>query len=85
MTSLSAARAHLFDRGILRDGMAADIVAFDLAKVAVNSTYTEPLHYSSGFPYVAVNGVLVVDGGKITQARPGQILLGPGTGSQPKH
>ncbi|MGH9443955.1 MAG: N-acyl-D-amino-acid deacylase family protein [Thermoanaerobaculia bacterium] len=80
MTSLSASRAHLFDRGILREGMAADIVAFDLAKVAVNSTYTDPLHYSSGFPYVAVNGALVVDGGKITQARPGQILLGTGAG-----
>ncbi len=78
MTSLSASRAHLWDRGVLREGMAADVVAFDLAKVAVNSTYTDPLHYSSGFPYVAVNGALVVDRGKITDARPGQILLGPG-------
>jgi dihydroorotase/N-acyl-D-amino-acid deacylase len=78
MTSLSASRAHLFDRGVLREGMAADVVALDLAKVAVNSTYTDPLHYSGGFPYVAVNGALVVDGGKITAARPGQILLGPG-------
>ena len=78
MTSLSASRAHLFDRGVLREGMAADVVAFDLAKVAVNSSYTDPLHYSSGFPYVAVNGVLVVDSGKITPARPGTILLGPG-------
>jgi dihydroorotase/N-acyl-D-amino-acid deacylase len=78
MSSLSAARAHLFDRGALREGMAADVVAFDLARVAANSTYTDPLHYSSGFPYVAVNGVLVVDGGKITGALPGKILLGPG-------
>jgi N-acyl-D-amino-acid deacylase len=82
MTSLSAGRAQIFDRGILRAGMAADIVAFDLPKVAVNSTYTDPLHYSSGFPYVAVNGVLVVDGGKITQARPGRILLGPGANAE---
>jgi N-acyl-D-aspartate/D-glutamate deacylase len=81
MTSLSASRAHFFDRGLLREGMAADIVAFDLANVAVNSTYSDPLHYSSGFPYVAVNGALVVDGGKITEARPGKILLGPGAGS----
>ena len=85
MTSLSASRAHLFDRGVLRIGLAADVVAFDLARVAVNSTYTDPLHYSGGFPYVAVNGVLVVDGGKITQARPGQILLGPGAVGSPKH
>ena len=78
MTSRSAARAHLWDRGILRPGMAADVVAVDLPKVAVNSTFADPLHYSSGFPYVAVNGALVVDAGKITPARPGQILLGPG-------
>jgi N-acyl-D-amino-acid deacylase len=84
MTSLSAARAHLFDRGLLREGMAADVVAFDLADVAVHSTYADPVHYSSGFPYVAVNGALVVDGGKITEARPGKILLGPGAGSLPK-
>jgi N-acyl-D-aspartate/D-glutamate deacylase len=84
MTSLSAARAHLFDRGLLREGMAADVVAFDLANVTVHSTYADPLHYSSGFPYVAVNGALVVDGGKITEARPGKILLGPGAGSPPK-
>ncbi|HUD45454.1 MAG TPA: D-aminoacylase [Candidatus Baltobacteraceae bacterium] len=83
MTSLSAARAHLFDRGLLREGMAADIVACDFANVAVHSTYTDPLHYSTGFPYVAVNGVLVVDGGKITEALPGKILLGPGAGSPP--
>jgi N-acyl-D-aspartate/D-glutamate deacylase len=78
MTSLSASRAHLWDRGVLREGMAADVVALDLSGVRVNSTYTDPLHYSSGFPYVAVNGALVVDGGKITEARPGQVLLGPG-------
>ncbi len=78
MTGLSAARAHLWDRGILRPGMAADVVAVDLPHVKVNSTFADPVHYSSGFPYVAVNGVLVVDGGKITAARPGQILLGPG-------
>ncbi len=78
MTGLSASRAHLWDRGFLRPGMAADVVAFDLAAVKVNSTFADPVHYSSGFPYVAVNGVLVVDGGKITAARPGTILLGPG-------
>jgi len=78
MTALSAARAHLWDRGLLRPGMAADVVAFELDEVKVNSTFADPVHYSSGFPYVAVNGTLVVDGGKITAARPGRILLGPG-------
>jgi N-acyl-D-aspartate/D-glutamate deacylase len=84
MTSLSASRAHLFDRGLLRERMAADVVTFDLANVTVNSTYADPLHYSSGFPFVAVNGVHVVDDGKITEARPGKILLGPGAGSSRK-
>jgi N-acyl-D-aspartate/D-glutamate deacylase len=78
MSSLSAARAHLFDRGVLREGMAADVLAFDLAGLAVHSTYTDPVHYTTGFSYVAVNGVLVVDGGKITGALPGKVLLGPG-------
>jgi N-acyl-D-aspartate/D-glutamate deacylase len=78
MTGLSASRAHLWDRGLLRPGMAADVVAFELDDVKVNSTFADPVHYSSGFPYVAVNGTLVVDGGRITAARPGQILLGPG-------
>jgi dihydroorotase/N-acyl-D-amino-acid deacylase len=78
MTSLPASRMHLQDRGILRTGMAADIVVFDPDRVRDRSTYSDPLHYSEGFPYVAVNGQLVVDGGKITSARPGQPILGPG-------
>ena len=78
MTSLSAARAGLRDRGILKAGLAGDVVAFDPVRVKAVSTYADPLHYSEGFPYVAVNGVLVVDGGKITAERPGQPLLGPG-------
>jgi dihydroorotase/N-acyl-D-amino-acid deacylase len=78
MTSLPASRMGLADRGIVRAGMAADLVAFDPATVRDVSTYTDPLHYSEGIPYVAVNGQLVVDGGKITAARPGQPLYGPG-------
>ncbi len=78
MTSLPASRMGLHDRGILRPGMAADLVAFDPAAVRERSTYADPLHYSEGIPYVAVNGQLVVDGGRITAARPGRPLLGPG-------
>jgi N-acyl-D-aspartate/D-glutamate deacylase len=59
--------------------MAGDVVAFDPVRVKAVSTYADPLHYSEGFPYVAVNGALVVDGGKITAERPGQPLLGPGS------
>jgi len=79
MTSLPASRMRLRDRGLLRPGMAADIVAFDPDAVKERSTYADPNHYSQGFEYVAVNGELVVDGGKITDARPGIPLLGPGT------
>jgi dihydroorotase/N-acyl-D-amino-acid deacylase len=78
MTSLPAARMRLLDRGILRPGMAADIVAFDPDTVRDLSSYADPLHYSEGVSYVAVNGQLVVDGGKITSARPGRPLHGPG-------
>jgi dihydroorotase/N-acyl-D-amino-acid deacylase len=79
MTSFSAARAGLRDRGVLKAGLAGDVVAFDPVRVKAVSTYADPLHYSEGFPYVAVNGALVVDGGKITAERPGQPLLGPGS------
>jgi N-acyl-D-amino-acid deacylase len=78
MTSLPASRMGLADRGILRRGMAADLVAFDPRTVRDVATYTDPLHYSEGIPYVAVNGQLVVDGGNITAARPGRPLYGPG-------
>ncbi|MBX7186497.1 MAG: D-aminoacylase [Vicinamibacteria bacterium] len=78
MTSLPAARMHLSDRGIVRAGMAADLVAFDPDTVAARATYADPLHYSAGIPYVAVNGQLVVDEGAITNARPGRPLRGPG-------
>jgi len=78
MTSLPAARMKLNERGVLKRGMAADIVVFDPATVRERSTYADPNHYSDGIPYVLVNGRLVVDAGKITTARPGRILRGPG-------
>ena len=78
MTSLSAARAGFLDRGILRPGMKADLVLFDPDTVGTKATYTDPNHYADGMPYVAVNGQLVVDNGKLTDARPGQALRGPG-------
>ena len=78
MTSLPASRMRLADRGILVPGMAADVVAFDPVTVRERSTYADPLHYSEGIPFVLVNGQLVVDGGRITVARPGRPLMGPG-------
>jgi dihydroorotase/N-acyl-D-amino-acid deacylase len=78
MTSLPASRMRLADRGLVRPGMAADLVAFDPLTIRERSTYEAPSAYSDGIPFVAVNGVLVVDGGRITEARPGRILRGPG-------
>jgi N-acyl-D-amino-acid deacylase len=63
--------------------MAADLVVFDPATVIDRSTYAQPIAYSAGMPYVAVNGQLVVDGGRITDARPGRILRGPGYRPRP--
>jgi N-acyl-D-amino-acid deacylase len=83
MTSLSAARAQIRDRGLVVPGLYADLVAFDPARVKAASTYPDPFHYCEGIPYVAVNGQLVVDGGKITSARPGRPLLGPGYRPEP--
>ncbi|PYQ11709.1 MAG: dihydroorotase [Acidobacteria bacterium] len=78
MTSLPASRMGLQDRGIVRAGMVADLVAFDPATVKDVSTFADPFHYSEGIPYVAVSGRLVVDGGRITGERPGRVLRGPG-------
>jgi dihydroorotase/N-acyl-D-amino-acid deacylase len=78
MTSLPAARLRLSDRGLLRPGMAADVVAFDPLAVRERATYEDPNQYSEGIPYVAVNGLLVVDEGRLTDARPGRPIRGPG-------
>ena len=78
MTSLAAGSAGLFDRGILRPGFAADVVVFDPKTVRDVATFEDPNRYSEGFRYVAVNGVLVVDGGALTGKNPGRALRGPG-------
>jgi len=78
MTSFAAEAAGLSDRGIVRPGMAADLVVFDPETVASKATFENPNQYSVGFRYVAVNGTLVVDDGKHTGAKPGVPLRGPG-------
>lgn len=74
MTSLNAAKINLRDRGLLREGFAADITVFDPDAVIDRSTYLEPFQYSEGIEYVFVNGDLVLDRGKHTSARPGRVL-----------
>ncbi|HVG85021.1 MAG TPA: D-aminoacylase [Vicinamibacterales bacterium] len=79
-TSRPAARIGITDRGLLRPGMKADITIFDLAQVRDRSTYTDPTHYSEGIRHVLVNGQAVVRDGRITEARPGQVIRGAGYG-----
>jgi dihydroorotase/N-acyl-D-amino-acid deacylase len=79
-SSAVADRLGLRDRGLLRDGMAADVVVFDPATVADRATYTDPHHLSVGIRDVFVNGVAVLRGGEHTGAMPGQRVHGPGFG-----
>ena len=78
MTSLAAQRVGLRDRGLLAPGMAADITIFDPNTVADRATFERPHQPSVGFAYVFVNGEKVLDHGKLTAARPGRGLRGPG-------
>jgi len=73
-TSLPAMIMGLKDRGLIREGMAADLVVFDLATIRDTATFFEPHQYAQGVEYVFVNGVAVVDGSKITWALPGKVL-----------
>jgi N-acyl-D-aspartate/D-glutamate deacylase len=74
MTSQNAAKLGLFDRGILRPGMAADVTVFDAVRVMDRATYTDPFQYSVGIEHVMVNGALVLENGKHTGARPGKAM-----------
>ena len=78
MTSRAATRVGLADRGILREGMMADITVFDPATIRDVATFEDPNHYSAGVKWVLVNGRPVVADGKITAERPGRPLRGPG-------
>lgn len=74
MTSLPAAVFGLRDRGVVRPGAVADLVVFDLDRVRDTADYQDPHRLAEGMAYVLVNGVLVIDGGNFTGARPGRVL-----------
>jgi N-acyl-D-amino-acid deacylase len=74
MTSVTAERFGLTDRGVIREGAWADLVLFDAQIVADRATYTDPHQYPVGIPCVIVNGMIVVDQGQHTGALPGQVL-----------
>lgn len=78
MTSLPAHVLGLRDRGQIREGYFADLVLFDPATVGETNSFEKPKSYAAGVPYVLVNGVVVIDKGQHTGARPGRPLRGAG-------
>lgn len=76
MTSLPAQKFNLRDRGLLREGFAADILIFDENTVKDLSTFEKPHAYSTGFKYVIVNGQVVVENEKHLGVRSGKTLRG---------
>jgi len=78
-SALPAQRMRLTDRGVLKQGMWADVVIFDPAIIRDVATFENPNQLSIGMEYVLVNGVPVIEGGKMTNALPGRVLRGAGT------
>ncbi len=78
MTSAVTRRLSIQDRGLLQEGLYADIAVFDPKTIIDHATYEQPHQLSTGVRYVFVNGVAVVRDGKHTGAQPGQIIRGPG-------
>jgi N-acyl-D-amino-acid deacylase len=77
-SALAAQRMGLVDRGVLKQGMWADIVVFAPDQVREVATFENPNQLSQGMRYVLVNGVPVIDAGRATDALPGKVLRGPG-------
>lgn len=74
MTSLPAQTFGFRDRGLVREGYAADLVLLDAAKVADKATFALPHQFSAGFDWVLVNGVATVEEGVLTTGRGGKVL-----------
>jgi N-acyl-D-amino-acid deacylase len=74
MAAFPAERLGLKDRGSIKAGMKADIVIFDPNQIIDRSTMTKPTTEPIGVSHVFVNGVAVVDGGKVTSERPGNVI-----------
>jgi len=77
-TSLPAQRMRFTDRGVLKQGMWADVVIFDPQTIRDLATFEQPNQLSEGMAYVLVNGVPVIADGKMTGALPGKVVRGPG-------
>jgi len=78
LTSFPAATLRIPDRGLLKPGHFADIVAFDAVSIRDHATYESPHQYATGMRHVWVNGTQVLKDGEHTGAKPGQVVRGPG-------
>ncbi len=78
MSSAVATRLSITDRGVLREGLWADVVIFDPETIIDRATFEAPHQLSEGMRYVFVNGVAVVRDGQHTGAKPGMVVRGPG-------
>lgn len=77
-SALPAGRMRLHDRGLLKAGLAADVVIFDPDTISDHATYESPHQLATGMHWVFVNGVAVIAQGRMTDALPGKVLRGPG-------
>jgi N-acyl-D-amino-acid deacylase len=80
MTSLPAQILGVRDRGMVREGFAADLAVLDLAALRDEATFTDPHRYPTGVVHVLVNGDFVVDGGRLTGRLPGRLVVVPAEG-----
>jgi len=78
MTSWSATRMRIPNRGTIKEGNWADVTIFDYDKIQDRATYEQPLLSPVGIDYVLVNGQVVMENGKHTGARPGRVIYGAG-------
>ncbi len=78
MTWQNAEKLGISNRGLVKPGMAADLMLFRPATVIDRATFSQPHQYPVGIEYVMVNGAMVIDNGSHTGALPGQIIYGPG-------
>ncbi|MEX2176196.1 MAG: D-aminoacylase [Pirellulaceae bacterium] len=77
-SAAAANSVQAYDRGRIAEGLAADVIVFDYAKLADRATFAQPHELSEGMQYVLVNGKLVLEDGKFTGELPGRVLRGPG-------
>ncbi len=74
---MPAARLKIWDRGLLRPGMKADVVVFDPKTIGDRATFEKPHQYSVGVRDAMVNGKFALREGAVTTERPGRVLYGP--------